>query len=181
MSRIGKKPIPVPAGVSVDVTPGGHCTVKGPRGELSRQLNPEMKFSVEAGEVRVERPSEARQHRAQHGLTRTLLANMVEGVSAGFTKELEIVGVGYRAELKGKDLHLALAYSHPVVVVPPEGIAFEVPQPTVIKVSGYDKESVGQTAANIRSWRPPEPYKGKGIRYKGEHIIRKAGKASAKG
>lgn len=181
MSRIGKKPIPVPAGVTVNLTADAHCTVKGPRGELSRQLNPELKFSVAEGEVRVERPSESRLHRAQHGLMRTLLANMVEGVSTGFTKELEIVGVGYRAELKGKDLHLALAYSHPVVVEAPAGISFEVPQPTTIKVLGYDKEMVGQTAANIRSWRPPEPYKGKGIRYKGEHIIRKAGKASAKG
>ena len=181
MSRIGKKPIPVPAGVTVMHTADGHCTVKGPKGELSRRLNPEMKVVVEDAEVRVERPSESRTHRAQHGLTRTLLANMVEGVSAGFTKELEIVGVGYRAELKGSDLHLALAYSHPVVVEPPAGISFEVPQPTVIKVMGHDKEVVGQTAANIRSWRPPEPYKGKGIRYKGEQIIRKAGKASAKG
>ncbi len=180
MSRIGKKPIPVPQGVTVDLKDDGTCKVKGPKGELSRQLNSEMKFVIEEGEIAVERPSETRTHRAQHGLTRTLLANMIEGVSTGFMKELEIVGVGYRAELKGKDLHLALAFSHPVVVNPPAGITFEVPQPTVIKVLGYDKEVVGQTAADIRAWRKPEPYKGKGIRYKGEHIIRKAGKASAK-
>jgi len=180
MSRIGKKPIPVPQGVTVDLKDDGTCEVKGPKGELSRQLNSEMKFVIEEGEIAVERPSETRTHRAQHGLTRTLLANMIEGVSTGFMKELEIVGVGYRAELKGKDLHLALAFSHPVVVNPPAGITFEVPQPTVIKVLGYDKEVGGQTAADIRAWRKPEPYKGKGIRYKGEHIIRKAGKASAK-
>ena len=180
MSRIGKKPIPVPTGVTVDLKDDGTCKVKGPKGELSRQLNSAMKFTVEEGQITVERPSESRTDRAQHGLNRTLLANMIEGVSTGFSKELEIVGVGYRAELKGKDLHLALAYSHPVVVNPPEGITFEVPQPTVIKVLGYDKEVVGQTAADIRAWRKPEPYKGKGIRYKGEQIIRKAGKASAK-
>ncbi len=180
MSRIGKKPIPLPQGVSVDLKDDGACTVKGPKGELSRVLNAEMTFVVDEAEIRVGRPSESRTHRAQHGLNRTLLANMIEGVSQGFMKELEIVGVGYRAELKGKDLHLNLAFSHPVVVNPPEGITFEVPQPTVIKVSGYDKEVVGQTAADIRAWRRPEPYKGKGIRYKGEHIIRKAGKASAK-
>jgi large subunit ribosomal protein L6 len=181
MSRIGKKPIPLPKGVTIDALADGHCTVKGPRGDLSRRLNPEMKVVVEAAELRVERPSESRTHRAQHGLTRTLLANMVEGVSTGFIKELEIVGVGYRAELKGKELHMALAYSHPVVMTPPDGIAFEVPAPTQIRVLGRDKELVGQTAANIRAWRAPEPYKGKGIRYKGETIHRKAGKASAKG
>ncbi len=180
MSRIGKKPIPLPQGVTVDLKDDGACTVKGPKGELSRVLNAEMTFVVDEAEIRVGRPSESRTHRAQHGLNRTLLANMIEGVSQGFMKELEIVGVGYRAELKGKDLHLNLAFSHPVVVNPPEGITFEVPQPTVIKVSGYDKEVVGQTAADIRAWRRPEPYKGKGIRYKGEHTIRKAGKASAK-
>ena len=181
MSRIGKKPIPLPADVTVDIQADGACTVKGPKGELSRRLNPEMKFVADARELRVERPSESRVHRAQHGLTRTLVANMIEGVSTGFIKELEIVGVGYRAELKGQELHMALAYSHPVVVIPPEGIAFEVPAPTQIRVLGRDKELVGQTAANIRAWRKPEPYKGKGIRYKGETIHRKAGKASAKG
>lgn len=180
MSRIGKKPVPVPAGVTVDLKQDGSCKVKGPKGELSRQLNPELSFIVDDAEIRVERPSESQTHRAQHGLNRTLLANMIEGVSQGFVKEMEIVGVGYRAELKGKDLHLNLAFSHPVVVTPPEGITFEVPQPTQIKVLGYDKEVVGQTAADIRAWRRPEPYKGKGIRYKGEQIIRKAGKASAK-
>lgn len=180
MSRIGKQPIPIPQGVTIDLSDDGLCTVKGPKGELSRQMNPELNYTIEKGQMRVERPSDGRTHRAQHGLFRTLIANMVAGVSQGFTKELEIVGVGYRAEMKGNDLHLALAFSHPVVVTPPEGISFEVPQPTVIKVSGFDKEKVGQAAADIRAWRPPEPYKGKGIRYKGEHIIRKAGKASAK-
>ncbi len=181
MSRIGKKPIPVPAGVQVEFAENGLCTVKGPKGELSRVLNTEMKFTVEEAQVVVERPSESKTHRAQHGLNRTLIANMVEGVSTGFSKELEIVGVGDKAELKGKDLHLNLAFSHPVVVEPPEGITFEVPKPTEIKVSGINKEVVGQTTSDIRAWRKPEPYKGKGIRYKGEHIIRKAGKASAKG
>lgn len=180
MSRIGRKPIPLPQGVSVDLKEDGTCTVKGPKGELSRVLNPEMTFEIGETEINVSRPSDSRTHRAQHGLNRTLVANMIEGVSQGFMKELEIVGVGYRAEVKGKDLHLNLAYSHPVVVNPPEGITFETPQPTVIKVMGYDKEVVGQTAADIRAWRKPEPYKGKGIRYKGEYIIRKAGKASAK-
>ncbi|MCP4549594.1 MAG: 50S ribosomal protein L6 [bacterium] len=180
MSRIGKKPIPIPTGVQVEYAENGLCTVKGPKGELARVLNTEMKYTVEETAVVVERPSDSKTHRAQHGLNRTLLANMIEGVSKGFFKELEIVGVGYKAELKGKDLHLNLAFSHPVVVVPPEGITFEVPKPIEIKVLGINKEVVGQTAANIRSWRKPEPYKGKGIRYKGEHIIRKAGKASAK-
>jgi len=181
MSRIGKKPITLPKGVTIELGEDASCTVKGPKGELSRRLNPELSYKVENGEIVVQRPSDSLGHRAQHGLCRTLIANMVEGVSHGFVKELEIVGVGYKAELKGKDLHLALAYSHPVIVTPPPGISYEVPQPTVIKVLGWDKELVGQAAANIRGWRPPEPYKGKGIRYKGEFIIRKAGKASAKG
>jgi len=180
MSRIGKKPIPIPDGVTVEFAENGLCTVKGSKGELTRTLNTEMTFTVNEGKVAVGRPSDSKTHRAQHGLNRTLLANMVEGVSSGFRKDLEIVGVGYRAELKGKDLHLNLAFSHPVVVEPPEGITFEVPQATVIVVKGINKETVGQAAADIRSWRKPEPYKGKGIRYKGEHIIRKAGKASAK-
>lgn len=180
MSRIGKKPIPVPDGVTVDIGDANHVTVKGPKGELARQLNPEMRLEREGGTITVRRPSESRTHRAQHGLTRTLLNNMVVGVSAGFVKELEIQGVGYRAELKGQDLHLALAFSHPVVIAPPAGVAFEVPSPTQILVRGHDKEVVGQVAAEIRAWRPPEPYKGKGIRYKGEYVIRKAGKASAK-
>ncbi len=180
MSRIGKLPISIPQGVTVELGERGHCRVKGPKGELSRNLSVEMKISEEENQIRVERPSDSKTHRSMHGLTRTLLANMIEGVSTGFKKELEIVGVGYRAEVKGKDLHLALAFSHPVVVNPPEGIEFVVPQPTVIVVKGYDKEVVGQTAAEIRAWRKPEPYKGKGIRYKGEQIIRKAGKASAK-
>ena len=180
MSRIGKLPIAIPTGVTVEFGENGHCRVKGPKGALSRNLRPEMKIVEESGVLRITRPSESKTDRSMHGLTRTLLANMVEGVSTGFTRELEIVGVGYRAELKGKDLHLALAFSHPVVVSPPEGITFEVPQPTEIRVLGYDKEVVGQVASEIRAWRKPEPYKGKGIRYKGEQIIRKAGKASAK-
>jgi large subunit ribosomal protein L6 len=180
MSRIGKKTIPVPKGVTIEYKDNGLCTVKGPKGELSRTLNNEMTYIIEESEVRVERPSDSKTHRAQHGLNRTLLANMIDGVFKGYLKELEIVGVGYKAEVKGKTLHLSLAYSHPVTVEPPEGITFEVPQPTVIKVLGIDKELVGQIAANVRAWRKPEPYKGKGIRYRGEFIIRKAGKASAK-
>jgi len=139
-----------------------------------------MQVDIGDANITVTRPSESKQHKAQHGLSRTLIANMVEGVSTGFTKELAIAGVGYKATLKGKNLELALGFSHPVIIQPGEGITFEVSSPTEIKVLGYDKEKVGQTAANIRSWRPPEPFKGKGIRYKGEHIIRKAGKASAK-
>ena len=180
MSRIGKMPVKIPQGVTVEFGSEGHCRVKGPKGELSRNLSTEMKIVESDDQIRVERPSDSKPHRSIHFLTRALLANMVEGVSTGFSKELEIVGVGYKVELKGKSLHLALAFSHPVIVEPPAGIDFEVPQPTQIVVRGYDKEMVGQVAAEIRAWRKPEPYKGKGIRYKGEHIIRKAGKASAK-
>ncbi len=180
MSRIGLKPIAVPQGVSIEIGEESLVSVKGPKGELSRKINPEMGLKIEDGEFKVSRPSESKYHKAQHGLARTLVANMVIGVSDGFSKELMIEGVGYRAALKGKNLEMALGFSHPVVVEPFEGITFEVPSPTSIKVLGHDKEKVGQMAANIRGWRPPEPYKGKGIRYKGEHIIRKAGKASAK-
>ena len=180
MSRIGLKPIPIPQGVTVTQDEGHLVSVKGPKGELSRIINPEMQVDIGETLITVTRPSESKLHKAQHGLSRTLIANMVEGVSAGFIKELAIAGVGYKAMLKGTNLELALGFSHPVIVKPGEGITFEVPSPTEIKVLGYNKELVGQTAANIRSWRPPEPFKGKGIRYKGEHIIRTAGKASAK-
>ncbi len=180
MSRIGLNPIPIPSDVTVDIGEGSLVSVKGPKGELSRKVNPELELKIEDGEFKVARPTESKYHKAQHGLTRTLIANMVIGVSDGFMKELVIEGVGYRAELKGKNLEMALGFSHPVVIEPFEGISFEVASPTEIKVLGTDKEKVGQMAANIRGWRPPEPYKGKGVRYKGEHIIRKAGKASAK-
>ncbi len=175
MSRIGRTPIPVPAGVDVSVD-GRTVTVKGPKGELSRPIPGAITIRQEGDTLVVERPDDARQNRALHGLTRTLVNNMVVGVTAGFAKELEIVGVGYRAEVQGNNLRLALGFSHPVFVEAPEGISFEVPQPTRIVVKGIDKERVGQVAANIRSIRKPEPYKGKGVRYAGEKILRKAGK-----
>ena len=175
MSRIGRKPIPVPEAVTIELAPG-QVAVKGPKGELSQQLAPEMKVEQEDGTVKVSRPTDRGEHRALHGLTRSLIANMVEGVTAGFEKRLEIQGVGYRAALKGKNLELALGYSHPVSVEPPEGIEFEVPQPTEVIVRGIDKQLVGQVAADIRKRRPPEPYKGKGIRYRDEHVMRKVGK-----
>ena len=175
MSRIGRQPVSIPDGVSVDVKPEA-VTVKGPKGELSQQVSREMKVSVDDGTLTVERPTDRGEHRALHGLTRSLIANMVEGVTNGFEKKLEIQGVGYRAQLKGKNLEMALGYSHPVSVEPPEGIEFEVPQPTEVVVRGIDKQLVGQVAADIRKRRPPEPYKGKGIRYRGEHVARKVGK-----
>ena len=175
MSRIGKQPIEIPDGVSVDVKPG-EVTVKGPKGELNQVVVREMKVSVDDGIVSVERPTNRGEHRALHGLTRSLIANMVEGVTDGFERKLEIQGVGYRAQLKGKSLELALGYSHPVTVEAPEGIEFEVPQPTEIVVRGIDKQLVGEVAARIRKRRPPEPYKGKGVRYAGEHVARKVGK-----
>jgi len=175
MSRIGRKPIPVPEAVTVEVAPG-RVAVKGPKGELTQTLSPDMKVAQEDGTVTVERPTNRGEHRALHGLTRSLIANMVEGVTEGFEKRLEIQGVGYRAQLKGRNLEMALGYSHPVPIKAPEGIEFEVPQPTEIIVRGIDKQLVGQVAADIRKRRPPEPYKGKGIRYRDEHVLRKVGK-----
>jgi large subunit ribosomal protein L6 len=175
MSRIGRKPIAVPDAVTVELAPG-RVAVKGPKGELAQQLSTEMKVEQSDGTLTVDRPTDRGEHRALHGLTRSLIANMVEGVTDGFEKRLEIQGVGYRAQLKGKNLELALGYSHPVAVEAPEGIEFEVPQPTEIIVRGIDKQLVGQVAADIRKRRPPEPYKGKGIRYRGEHVARKVGK-----
>jgi large subunit ribosomal protein L6 len=175
MSRIGRKPIPVPDTVTVEVAPGS-VAVKGPKGELSQQLSTDMKVEQSDGTVTVERPTDRGEHRALHGLTRSLIANMVEGVTEGFEKRLEIQGVGYRAQLKGKSLEMALGFSHPVSIEPPEGIEFEVPQPTEVIVRGIDKQLVGQVAADIRKRRPPEPYKGKGVRYRDEHVARKVGK-----
>jgi large subunit ribosomal protein L6 len=180
MSRIGKQPITVPAGVDVSVD-GGRVAVKGPKGELEQTFRPEMRIVQEDGTIRVLRDSDERLHRALHGLTRTLIANMVEGVTNGYEKRLEIVGVGYRAVLKGADLELALGFSHTVNVPAPEGIEFEVPAPNRIVVRGIDKQQVGEIAANIRKLRKPEPYKGKGIRYEGEYVRKKAGKAAKGG
>jgi large subunit ribosomal protein L6 len=175
MSRIGKRPIEVPAGVTVQVEPG-RVAVSGPLGSLQQQVPQRMQIAQEDGTVTVTRPTERGEDRALHGLTRTLIANMVEGVTKGFEKKLEIQGVGYRAALKGTDLELQVGYSHPVTIKPRTGIAFEVPAPTQIVVKGTDKQIVGQTAAEIRKVRPPEPYKGKGIRYEGEYVRRKVGK-----
>jgi len=175
MSRIGKKPIEVPSGVTVSVEPG-RVAVAGPLGTLQQQVPQRMQIAQEEGTVTVSRPTERGEDRALHGLTRTLIANMVEGVTKGFEKKLEIQGVGYRAALKGSDLEMQLGFSHPVTVKAPQGITFEVPQPTQIVVSGSSKQQVGEIAARIRKWRPPEPYKGKGVRYAGEHVIRKVGK-----
>ena len=175
MSRIGRKPIEIPEGVTVSVTEG-RVTVNGPRGELSQSVSPAMRIERSDGTLTVERPSDRGEHRSLHGLTRSLIANMVEGVTRGFEKRLEIQGVGYRARLQGKALELALGYSHPVSIPPPDGIEFEVPQQTEIIVRGIDKQLVGETAARIRKQRPPEPYKGKGIRYRGEYVRRKVGK-----
>jgi large subunit ribosomal protein L6 len=175
MSRIGRKPIEVPDGVAVQVSPG-HVTVKGPKGELDQDLSDEMKVELADGTLTVARPTDRGEHRALHGLTRSLIANMVQGVTEGYEKRLEIQGVGYRAQLRGKALELSLGFSHPVSVEAPEGIEFEVPQPTEIIVRGIDKQQVGQVAADIRKRRPPEPYKGKGVRYAGEQVTRKVGK-----
>jgi large subunit ribosomal protein L6 len=177
MSRVGRKPIPVPAGVTVAIE-GSRVRVKGPKGELEREFHPAMKIVQADGVLRVERPSDRRDHRALHGLTGALLANMVKGVVEGFEKKLEIVGIGYRAEAAGTALRLHLGFSHPVVYEPPEGVTVKVETPTLISVSGVDKEKVGQAAAEIRAFRPPEPYKGKGIRYQGEQVRRKAGKTA---
>jgi large subunit ribosomal protein L6 len=179
MSRIGRMPIPVPAGVTVTIE-GSRVTVSGPKGKLERVIRSEMKVVMNDGEIRVERPSDAKQHRAMHGLTRALLNNMVEGVTAGYRRVLEIVGVGYRAEKKGTTLVLTVGYSHQVVYPEPPGITLSTTSPTVVVVEGIDKQMVGQVASEIRAVRPPEPYKGKGIRYQGEQVRRKAGKAGAK-
>ncbi len=176
MSRIGKMPVAVPSGVDVSIA-GQAVTVKGPKGSLDRVFPDKVSVAVEDGTAIVTRADETRQSKALHGLSRALLANMVAGVSSGFTRDLEIIGVGYRAILKGRDLELQLGFSHVVNFPAPEGITFDVPEPTKISVSGIDKEQVGQVAANIRKVRPPEPYKGKGVRYVGEVVRRKAGKA----
>jgi large subunit ribosomal protein L6 len=175
MSRIGKQPIQVPSGVEITIEPE-LVKVKGPKGELSERVARSMDVKQESGEILVTRPTDRGEHRALHGLTRSLIANMVEGVTNGFEKRLEIQGVGYRAQLQGSKLVLALGYSHPVEMDAPEGIDFEVPQPTRVIVRGISKQAVGEVAANIRKARPPEPYKGKGIRYEGEYVARKVGK-----
>jgi large subunit ribosomal protein L6 len=175
MSRIGKQPIPVPDGVSVDIEPQA-VSVKGPKGELAENKARDIEVRQEDGEIVVTRPTDRGEHRALHGLTRSLIANMVEGVTNGFEKRLEIQGVGYRAQLRGKDIELAVGYSHPVSIEAPQGIEFEVPAPTQIVVRGISKQQVGEVAARIRKVRPPEPYKGKGIRYQGEYVARKVGK-----
>jgi large subunit ribosomal protein L6 len=176
MSRIGRKPIEIPSGVTVEVSPGGNVKVNGPLGTLEQRVPTRMEISQDDGVVTVARPTDRGDDRALHGLTRTLVANMVEGVTKGFEKHLEIQGVGYRAQLKGSDLELQVGFSHAVTITPREGISFDVPQPTQVIVKGTDKQVVGQTAAEIRKVRPPEPYKGKGIRYAGEHVRRKVGK-----
>lgn len=179
MSRIGRKPITIPSGVTVAVE-GSTVKVKGPKGELARTFEPSMKVRVEENEILVERPSDEKRERALHGLTRALLANMVTGVTEGFKKTLEIVGVGYRAEKKGKNLVVSVGYSHPVNYPEPQGITLSTPAPTTIVIEGIDKQKVGQVAAELREFRPPEPYKGKGIRYQGEQVRRKAGKTAGK-
>lgn len=182
MSRIGKKPIPVPAKVQVEVKKN-EVTVKGPKGELTDTFSPDMSVKVEDGNIIIERPTDLQHHRALHGLTRALLANMVTGVSEGFQKTLLITGVGYQAQMQGKNLSLRLGHSHDVIIEPPENVSFDVPKESrgqTVIVDGIDKQVVGQIAANIRGWRPPEPYKGKGVRYSDETIIRKAGKAGKK-
>jgi large subunit ribosomal protein L6 len=177
MSRIGRKPVAVPSGVEASLV-GTRLTVKGPKGKLEMDVHPDMRVRLDDGSVTVERPTEDRRHRALHGLTRTLIANMIHGVTEGFSKTLEIQGVGYRATQRGDDLEIAVGFSHPVLVQPPQGITVQVSSPTRIVVSGTDKQAVGQVAANIRRLRPPDPYKGKGIRYEGELVRKKAGKAA---
>jgi large subunit ribosomal protein L6 len=178
MSRIGRKPIVIPEKVNIEIGKNNKVTVKGPKGELTRTFSPDMTIELKDGQVAISRPTDQRHHRALHGLTRALLANMVTGVSQGYVKELEMTGVGYRAVMKGNALDLSLGFSHPVVIEPPEGITFEVEKGgRAFHVKGIDKELVGEVAAEIRSLRPPEPYKGKGISYRGEYIRRKAGKA----
>jgi len=177
LSRIGKKPVLIPEKVKITLK-NNRIEVEGPKGRCTRDLSLEMKVVVGETEIRVERPSDGAKHRSMHGLTRSLIANMIEGVSTGFEKELEIIGVGYRVEAKGKDLNFQLGLSHPVIFEAPEGIEFEIVKPTQLKVKGVDKELVGRIADSIKKLRPPEPYKGKGIRYKGEYIRRKAGKTA---
>lgn len=179
MSRIGRKPIAIPSGVKVEIN-GANVRVQGPKGKLEWDIQPEMRIREEDGALHVERPSDSASHRAYHGLTRSLVANMVTGVTEGFSRTLEIVGVGYRAEKKGNTLVLHVGYSHVVEYPEEEGISLTVPNPTTVVVEGIDKQRVGQVAAEIRAVRPPEPYKGKGIRYQGEHVRRKAGKTGAK-
>lgn len=179
MSRIGKKPVTIPKGVTVTLD-GSKISVKGPKGELSRSLPAAMLVSMKDNEVIVERPSEENEHKALHGLTRTLVANMVEGVTTGFSKQLEIIGVGYKAEVRPYGLQLSLGFSHVIEYKAPAGIKLSAPQPTQVTIEGANKEMVGQVAAEIRSYRPPEPYKGKGIKYAGEQVRRKAGKAGGK-
>jgi large subunit ribosomal protein L6 len=177
MSRIGRKPIAIPKGVEVSIGEDNHITVKGPKGELSQVFDRDIQFTIDDGFIVVERPDNQREHRSLHGLSRTLLGNMVTGVTDGFKKDLEITGVGYRAAMDGSTLVLSVGYSHPVKMVPPKGITFGVEANTKLSVTGIDKQQVGEQAAQIRRVRPPEPYKGKGIRYAGEVVRRKAGKA----
>ncbi len=181
MSRVGLKPIDVPDGVTIKLDALPHVSVKGPRGELHQLIPDVCTITQEGSVVTVTRPSEGRVHRSMHGLTRTLVANMIEGVTNGFSKTLEIIGVGYKAEAKGQELVLTLGFSHPVNYAVPEGVTVETPEPTKVVVSGNDKQKVGQVAAEIRSYRPPEPYKGKGVKYADEIIQRKAGKTAASG
>ena len=176
MSRIGKLPIEIPQGVQITVNDMNLVTVKGPLGELSEQISPEMNLNIEGSEMTVTRPSEKKNHKSLHGLSRTLIANMIEGVTKGYEKKLKIVGVGYRAIKKGKSLDLQLGFSHPVTMEDPEGITVECPSQTDIIVKGINKQNVGNYAAKIRDWRKPEPYKGKGVRYENEHVRRKEGK-----
>lgn len=178
MSRIGKLPVEIPEKVEVKLD-NNNIAVKGPRGELSRTLHTDIQVKIEDGQIQVVRPSDSKQHRALHGLTRSLIANMVEGVATGFTKKLQVVGVGFRAEMRGKDLMLTVGYSHPILINFPDTISAQCPTPNEIVVEGADKELVGQVAAKIRSYKKPEPYKGKGIRYVDEHVRRKAGKTGA--
>ncbi|RSK52244.1 50S ribosomal protein L6 [Bacillus canaveralius] len=175
MSRVGKKPIDIPTGVTVTAD-NGTVTVKGPKGDLTRSFNPEIEIKIEENVINISRPSDMKEHRALHGTTRAVIANMVEGVSKGFERNLELIGVGYRAQKQGKKLVLNVGYSHPVEIEPEEGIEIDVPANTKIIIKGTDKERVGALAANIRQVRPPEPYKGKGIRYEGEYVRRKEGK-----
>ena len=180
MSRIGKKPVIIPANVTLDVAAGNVVTVKGPKGELTKAMHPDMIIEMEGNTILVKRPSEVKAHKSLHGLTRTLISNMIEGVEKGYKKDLEILGVGYRVAKEGKNLVMNLGYSHQVIMEEIEGITIEVPAPNKITISGIDKQAVGQFAAEVREKRPPEPYKGKGIRYAGEVVRRKEGKTGGK-